>query len=229
MRARAYSFVGLGLARCSPVVAPPVRRGGNLSIYLLKPRFQALLRPLVRRLHAAGVTANQVTVAACAVSVALGLWLTLAQPARAAFLLVPLWMFLRMALNAVDGMLAREFGQKSKLGAYLNELTDVVADAALFLPFAWIAPFHPAWVGAVIFLAALTEFAGVLGLMVGATRRYDGPLGKSDRAFVFGALALWIGLGWPLPPAVQWLMPLLAVLLCWTVINRVRTGLREAR
>lgn len=200
-----------------------------MSIYQLKPKFQALLRPLVGRLQAAGVTANQVTLAACVISVALGLWLALAQPARAAFLLVPLWMFLRMSLNAVDGMLAREFGQQSKLGAYLNELTDVIADAALFLPFAWIAPFHPAWVGAVIFLAALTEFAGVLGLMVGATRRYDGPLGKSDRAFVFGALALWIGLGWSLPAAAQWLMPLLAVLLCWTVINRVRAGLREAR
>jgi CDP-diacylglycerol--glycerol-3-phosphate 3-phosphatidyltransferase len=199
-----------------------------VSIYLLKPRFQALLRPLVRRLHAAGVTANQVTVAACAVSVALGAWLTLAQPAPAAFLLVPLWMFLRMALNAVDGMLAREFGQQSKLGAYLNELSDVIADAALILPFAWITPFEPAWVGAVIFLAALTEFAGVLGLMVGAPRRYDGPLGKSDRAFVFGALALWIGLGWPLPDWLQWLMPLLVVLLCWTVANRVRAGLREA-
>jgi CDP-diacylglycerol--glycerol-3-phosphate 3-phosphatidyltransferase len=64
--------------------------------------------------------------------------------------------------------------------------------------------------------------------MVGAQRRYDGPLGKSDRAFVFGALALWVGLGWPLPAWVQWLMPLLVVLLCWTVVNRVRAGLRDA-
>ncbi len=200
-----------------------------MSIYLLKPKFQALLRPLVQRLQAFGVTANQVTIAACATSVALGLWLTLAQPGVAAFLLLPLWMFVRMALNAIDGMLAREFGQQSRLGAYLNELTDVIADAALVLPFAWVAPFHPAWVGVVIFLAALTEFAGVLGLMVGATRRYDGPLGKSDRAFVFGALALCIGLGWQLPAWMQWLMPLLAVLLCWTAANRVRAGLRETR
>ena len=46
-----------------------------------------------------------------------------------------------MAFNAIDGMLAREFGQKSRLGAYLNELTDVVSDAALYLPFAWLPPF----------------------------------------------------------------------------------------
>lgn len=42
------------------------------------------------------------------------------------YLLLPLWMLLRMALNAVDGMLAREFGQQSRLGAYLNELCDVM-------------------------------------------------------------------------------------------------------
>jgi len=48
-----------------------------------------------------------------------------------------------MALNAIDGMLAREFGQKSRLGACLNELCDVVSDATLYLPFAFVAPFHP--------------------------------------------------------------------------------------
>ena len=40
------------------------------SIYQLKPRFQALLRPLVQRLHDSGITANQVTLAALVVSLA---------------------------------------------------------------------------------------------------------------------------------------------------------------
>jgi CDP-diacylglycerol---glycerol-3-phosphate 3-phosphatidyltransferase len=176
-----------------------------MSIYQLKPRFQALLRPLVRRLHALGATANQVTVAACALSVALGFWLTLQAQQPAWFALLPVWMFLRMAFNAIDGMLAREFGQQSRLGAFLNELTDVVADAALFLPFAYVAPFDPFWVGAVILLATLSEFAGALGPTVGASRRYDGPLGKSDRAFVFGALGLWLALAGTLPGWAAWL------------------------
>ena len=142
-----------------------------MSIYELKPRFQALLRPLVGRLHAAGVTANQVTIAACVLSVALGLWLFFASPPASALALVPLWMLLRMAFNAIDGMLAREHGQQSALGAFLNELTDVISDAALYLPFALVAPFSPFWVGTVIVLAGLSEFAGALGPSVGATRR----------------------------------------------------------
>ena len=200
----------------------------SVSIYELKPRFQALLRPLVRRLHAAGATANQVTVAACAVSVALGLWLFFAAPPASAFALVPIWMLLRMAFNAVDGMLAREHGQQSALGAFLNELTDVVSDAALYLPFALVAPFSPFWVGTVIVLAGLSEFAGALGPTVGASRRYDGPLGKSDRAFVFGALGLYVALGLPLPAWASWLMPLLALGVAWTVGNRIRRALAEA-
>jgi len=36
-----------------------------------------------------------------------------------------------MALNAIDGMLAREHHMQSKLGAILNELGDVVSDTVL--------------------------------------------------------------------------------------------------
>ena len=195
-----------------------------MTLYALKPRFQALLRPGVAALARAGITANQVTVATCVVSVALGVLLAF-DPKPALFLLLPAWMLLRMALNAVDGMLAREFGQQSRLGGYLNELTDVIADSALFLPFAVVAPFAPGWVVGVVLLAVLSEYAGALGPMMGGARRYDGPLGKSDRAFVFGALGLWLGLAGSLPAWIAWLMPGLCLLLAWTIINRVHAGL----
>jgi CDP-diacylglycerol---glycerol-3-phosphate 3-phosphatidyltransferase len=200
-----------------------------LSIYALKPKFQALLRPLTAGLARSGVTANQVTLAAAVISVVLGAFIAWRTPLRWPFLLLPLWMFLRMALNAIDGMLAREFGQKSRLGAYLNELTDVVSDSALYLPFAFLPPFSPLWTGIVIVLAVISEFAGVLGLAVGASRRYDGPMGKSDRAFVFGALGLWAGLGYMLPEWLAWVMPLAALSIAITIVNRVRRGLREGR
>lgn len=199
-----------------------------LSLYAIKPRFQAVLRPLVARLAAAGITANQVTLLACAVSLAVGAFVFANAHARWPFLLVPAWMLLRMALNAIDGMLAREHAQKSALGAYLNELADVIADAALYVPFAAIAPFGPWSVGLVILLAALSEMAGALGPMVGAPRRYDGPMGKSDRAFVFGALGLWAGCVPTLPDHAFWVLPAIAAAIALNVVNRVRAGVREA-
>ena len=198
-----------------------------MSIYAFKPRFAALLRPRAEALARIGVTANQVTIVTAAVSIVVATFIAWRAPERTPFLLIPVWMFVRMALNALDGMLAREFGQKSDLGAYLNELGDVIADAALYAPFALLAPFAPAWVAVVIVLAVVTELAGALGPTVGASRRYDGPLGKSDRAFVFGALGLWAGLGGALPEPVAWLMPALALLLVATIVNRVRRGLAE--
>jgi CDP-diacylglycerol--glycerol-3-phosphate 3-phosphatidyltransferase len=196
-----------------------------LSIYALKPRFQALLRPLVGVLFRAGVTANQVTVGACVVSVALGAWLA-AQPGDARlFLLVPVWFALRMAFNAIDGMLAREFGLASRLGAYLNELTDVVSDAALYAPFALLPGSNPWLVALVVVLAIVSEMAGVMGLTQGGVRRYDGPMGKSDRAFVFGAVGLVVGLGLPVEAALDWIWGALIVLVAATIANRVRRSL----
>ncbi len=199
-----------------------------MSLYALKPAFQALLRPLAGVIARAGISANQVTVAAAVVSVAVGAFVAWQLPDPRAFVLIPVWMVVRMAFNALDGMLARDFGQQSRLGTYLNELTDVVADAALYAPFALLAPFAPAWVAAVIVLAVISEYAGALGAMVGASRRYDGPMGKSDRAFVFGALGLWVGTSSPVPDWAGWIMPALATLIAFTIVNRVRGGLHES-
>ena len=199
------------------------------SIYQLKPRFQALLRPMVKRLYERGITANQVTVAAAAVSVALGLLLAAAPLITWLFALVPAWMLLRMALNAIDGMLAREFGQQSRLGAYLNELCDVVADSALYLPFALLPGVSPALVVIVVLAALVSEYAGVMGPLVGAERRYDGPMGKSDRAFVFGVLGAGVATGLL---SAAWLNGVLLVVLLLslhTLYNRVSRGLAQPR
>jgi CDP-diacylglycerol--glycerol-3-phosphate 3-phosphatidyltransferase len=198
-----------------------------MTIYGLKPRFQALLRPLTASLFRVGITANQVTLAACVASIALGALLTVTPGRPALFLIVPFWLFLRMALNAMDGMLAREFGQASALGAYLNELADVVSDAALYVPFAFLPGSNPWLVSAVILLAAISEMAGILGVTVGAGRRYEGPMGKSDRAFVFGLVGLLVGLGVPLGGALDWIWAGVAALLAVTIVNRVLRGLAE--
>ncbi len=207
----------------------PVAGGGcRLTLYMLKPTFQSALRPHVGKLARAGITANHLTLAAAGGSILVGVLVAVLWPARWPFLLVPAWLAARMALNAADGMLAREHGQKSRLGAYLNEIGDVVSDAALYAPFALVPAFGPAWIGLVVVLAILTEFAGTLGHTVGATRRYDGPMGKSDRALVFGALGLWVGFGGPLPGWTALIMAVVAALLVATCVRRVRAGIRQA-
>ena len=201
-----------------------------MSIYQLKPAFQGLLRPLVRVLARIGVTANMVTIFTAVISVLFGLYLflTLSSHFIGALALLPIFLFIRMALNAIDGMLAREHNQQSMLGAYLNEVGDLIADAALIGPFALLAPFLPFWIIIILLLSWLTEFIGMMGVAIGASRRYDGPMGKSDRAFLFGALGLaaWAYDG--LSPVLFWLQPLLALALIITCVKRLRGALQEA-
>lgn len=199
-----------------------------MTLHELKPQFQALLRPLARALAAGGVSANQVTIASMLLSLGIGAYATLNAAASWPLLLLPAWFVVRMAANAIDGMIAREFGHASPLGAYLNELGDVVSDVALYVPFAAVAPFGPYTVGLVIVAACVSELAGALGPMVGAPRRYDGPMGKSDRALVFGVLALYLGLGGSLPEGAVWLMPAIAALIGWNIVNRTRRGVAAA-
>lgn len=192
------------------------------SVYDLKPAFQRLLRPLVGWLAGAGVTANQVTVGAAILSVAAGALVARFAEDRRILFLLPAVLFVRMALNAIDGMLAREHRQKSFLGGLLNETGDVVSDAALYLPLALVPGFDPPLVVAIAVLAGVSEVAGIASAAQGGPRRYDGPMGKSDRAFVFGAAALALACG---APAGPWLTPLLwivAALTAWTIVNRIR-------
>lgn len=195
------------------------------SIYQLKPAFQQLLRPLTHALARAGVTANQVTAAAMLLSFCTG-WCVWQFPAESwPWLLVPMFLFVRMALNAIDGMLAREHGQKSRLGALLNELGDVLSDAALYLPFAVLPGISPAWVVGVVVFAIISEMTGVVAIQIGASRRYDGPMGKSDRAFVFGALGLALGMGVAPGAWINWLLGVVLALLVLTTLNRARKAL----
>ena len=196
------------------------------SIYDLKPKFQGLLRPLTNALARGGVRANQVTLVAMLLSLAVGAAVAL-RPSASVLLLVPLTLFLRMALNAIDGMLAREHGQKSRLGAVLNELGDVVSDAGLYLPFARVLGTEAALVVGIVLVAVIGEMTGVVGIQVGASRRYDGPMGKSDRAFWFGLLALLLGLGVAAGAWVRWYLAVVLLLGVVTILNRARGALRE--
>lgn len=197
------------------------------SIYDLKPGFQALLRPLVNTLAHAGITANQVTISALALSVLAGAAIMIYPEQGWPLLLIPVALFIRMALNAIDGMLAREHHQQSALGAILNELGDVLADAALYLPLAFVSGLDPVWIVAVVVLAIVAEMTGVIAIQIGASRRYDGPMGKSDRAFVFGIIGLVLGLGYPVAAWVNYILIIMAILLVMTIINRSRRALDE--
>ena len=175
----------------------------------------------------AGLTPNTVTLIAIVGSITIGTFVSFAAIRPAFLLLLPTWLFVRMALNAIDGMMARELDMFTPLGAVLNELGDVVSDLALYLPLAFV--YEPARWPVVAFSigAVLTEFCGVLGPALGASRRYDGPMGKSDRAFVVGAMSLVTFLFPDVVKAWPWIFAAAALLTAVTCVNRLSKALKE--
>jgi CDP-diacylglycerol--glycerol-3-phosphate 3-phosphatidyltransferase len=51
-------------------------------------------------------------------------------------------------------------------------------------------------------------------------------MGKSDRAFAFGLLAVLIAVNIIPGLWLSWAIGLVALLTAWTIVNRVRAGLR---
>ncbi|OUU23132.1 MAG: hypothetical protein CBC13_05930 [Planctomycetia bacterium TMED53] len=213
-----------------------------VSVYDIKPAFQRLLRPLVKWLARSGVTANQVTLAAVFLSFFAGAWVAIdrgtgstlsglvapeAETSPRILLMIPVVLFVRMALNAIDGMLAREHGMKSRLGAVLNEMGDVVSDVALYLPLVWISGFDDRAVVLLVMLGVIVEMSGVVSVQIGSSRRYDGPMGKSDRAFILGAVCLLLGLGVSSGDWVSYVLWGIVALEIVTVFQRSRKGLAE--
>ena len=195
-----------------------------ISIYRIKPTLQQLLNPLLTAFRRAGVSANAITWTAILLSTAIG----------AMFWFFPnghmLWVFavgllVRMALNTLDGMMARMSEATSASGEILNELGDVLCDVVMYCPLVKLAGVNSWWVLLFIYLSILNEFTGVLTKAATGTRRYDGPMGKSDRALILGATCL-LFFFWPgVMAAFDYILAGMSILLVLSSIIRIKKGL----
>lgn len=194
------------------------------TIYQLKPASQNLLRPIVPWLAKMGVTPNQVTIFTTSLAICCGglvLW------NNSMLLLLPPLMLVRATLNVIDGMLAREHQMKTTLGGILNELADVIFDAAIYLPFGLLPGVSGYLVAIVVVLSIISELAGVLGLTVGSQRQYDGPMYKTDRGVIFSIIGVLFVFGVFPNPWLDFVWLSLIGLSILTIVNRINSSLGE--
>mgnify|MGYP003968851153 FL=1 len=161
-----------------------------ISIYKLKPKFQKLLMPLLKLLHNFGITPNFLSVFTIVFSFFIGYLLFLGIDNQIYFLFVSLGLLIRMMLNALDGMMATTYNLKSKKGEVLNEIGDVLSDIAIYFPFIYFKFLSIELIIIFISLSVINEFCGLLAKSISGIRRYDGPMGKSDRAFFVGMICI---------------------------------------
>lgn len=153
-----------------------------MGIYGIKPWFRSQLQPLIKFLW--NVHPDVLTWAALIISLVCGVLLGFShRHPYFALIVIPL-LFIRIALNALDGMLAQQTGKARPAGEVLNEMTDRFADIAIYGGLA-LSPGTNLLLGlsAVISLL-MVSYVGILGKAVGTERVYTGVLGKADRVFI---------------------------------------------
>lgn len=210
---------------------PSINEGGYflISIYEIKPEFQQLLMPIVDWMRKIGMTPNQVTILALLLSIVTGIILSIFHDNKWIFILMPIVMFVRMALNAIDGLMAKKYQMKSHLGLLLNELGDVISDLFLFIPFVFIAEDYGIGIMLFISLSIISEMAGVTVQVIGSSRRYDGPMGKSDRAFIVGFISFLIFVHLNIIPYLHFVFYICSILMLINIYNRIINGLKEVK
>ncbi|KFF08755.1 CDP-alcohol phosphatidyltransferase family protein [Chryseobacterium luteum] len=199
-----------------------------ISVYKLKPKFQQLLTPVLLFLHKNTVTANQITVSSILLSLIIGVLFWNADQSEWFFLSLPIGLLVRMALNALDGMMARKFNQTSRLGEVLNEVGDIVSDVIIFFPLLKFQPESLYLIIIFIVLSIVNEFAGLMGKIVGKERRYDGPMGKSDRALILGIYGVVVFFGAEISGISLYIFGLIILLLTISTYIRLKKSLHEA-
>lgn len=196
-----------------------------LSVYQIKPAFQKLLQAPLRFMYKSGVTANQLTISAILLSVGMGFLVLFSSQHPSFLLLIPIGFLFRMALNALDGMMARQFNMQSKLGAMLNELGDVISDLVIFFPFVILAEGNEWAIVLFAVLSVLNEFAGLLAQTLSNVRRYDGPMGKSDRALFISLFCIGLYV-WPsLSFHIHWIFGIASLLVLLSTFIRLKKSL----
>jgi CDP-diacylglycerol--glycerol-3-phosphate 3-phosphatidyltransferase len=170
------------------------------GLYAAKPWLQRRLGSLADRLAAADVHPDTLTAAAVGCALAGGTTLALCgeRPWLAA-MAAPL-AAARIALNALDGMVAQRRGLARAWGKVLNEVGDRLADLAFLGGLALVPGVDLRAVTAATIAALLSSHLGVLAEAAGGRRLYGGVMGKADRMLWLALAALVAGLSGSLTP-----------------------------
>jgi CDP-diacylglycerol--glycerol-3-phosphate 3-phosphatidyltransferase len=199
-----------------------------VNLYATKGAVNARLIPLVDRLARAGVTPDQVTLAAVPVAILAGACLLASPSVPALLLAVPVLAGVRILLNLVDGNMARRTGRIHARGELYNEVGDRMADIAFLAPAAWLPGALPHVVLLGVMTGVMASYVGITAKAAGGERIYRGILSKPGRmallcvtcvvAFVLGPADTrpWLAFG-----------PLLLLGTTLTLIERIVIAIRR--
>ncbi len=209
-----------------------------MDLYATKGAINARLVPLVDRLAAAGVTPDQITLAAVPVALIGSVCLLFSPQAPALLLAIPALAGVRILLNLLDGNMARRTGKIHPRGELFNELGDRLADTAFLAPVAFLPGADARIVLLGVLAGVLASYTGITAKAAGAERLYGGILSKPGRMALLVVFCIWAFIAGPAPeiwtflPATHptvwtWFGPILLLGTTLTLLERIVTAVRR--
>jgi CDP-diacylglycerol--glycerol-3-phosphate 3-phosphatidyltransferase len=198
-----------------------------LNLYATKGALNARLVPLVDRLANAGVTPDQLTLAAVPVALIGSICLLGSPKAPGLLLAIPVLAAVRILLNLLDGNMARRTGKIHPRGELFNELGDRFADTAFLAPVAFLPGADARIVLLGVLAGVLASYAGITAKAAGAERLYGGILSKPGRMALLVVCAVWAAIAAPDTAAWAWFGPILLVGTSLTLLERIVTAVRR--
>jgi phosphatidylglycerophosphate synthase len=192
-----------------------------MGIYSNKPKFQDALRVVERPLVRWRVHPDVLTLSALGLSFLGGFALFASRWTPWTLLAVSFIALLRICLNALDGMVAKDLGVARPWGEVLNELSDRLSDVAFFVGLALVQGINMPLALSVLVLMLITSYVGILSKAAGAAREFGGIMGKADRMILL-AVASILALILPNLPVFNGFLTLVLVGLAATLIQRLR-------
>jgi phosphatidylglycerophosphate synthase len=106
-------------------------------------------------------------------------------------IVAPLFCYLRLWFNMLDGMVAVAASKASRRGEILNDLPDRVSDIVIFVGVAHSGLMNPLIGYWAAILAVLTAYVGLFGQALGGQREFGGMMSKPWRMVVL-SIGAWI-------------------------------------
>jgi phosphatidylglycerophosphate synthase len=202
--------------------------GPPTGLYRLKPASQRLVGPIADRLAARRVSPDLITWLGVPVAAAGGACLAFSPDRPALLLVVPVLAALRLALNLLDGMVARRTARTHPMGEMWNELGDRLADLLFIGGLAWVPGVGPWLAFPAVIAALLASYVGITSRAAGGSRQYGGVMSKPGRMGVLAIaapVALLAGSEAPLAAAAV----VIGAGALVTVVQRLLDARRELR
>ncbi|HSG45393.1 MAG TPA: hypothetical protein VLA72_19785 [Anaerolineales bacterium] len=126
---------------------------------------------------------------------------------RILWMLIAVFIPLRLLANMLDGMVAVDSGKLSSVGELFNEVPDRVSDVLIFVSAGYAYGSSPPLGYIAAILALFIPYLRALGNSMDVTQLFIGPMAKSHRMFTLAGICLYYAVApvtWQISNPMTW-------------------------